>query len=429
MTGGKRWLLAFALALLLCLMAGAAEAFEAQSLTDQLTIMTNRGQSVRAADGDYTTYWQSKDVKHPWMTITCSKPMYGLYLCFRMVPGSYALQVHDGINEKTGKPAWRTIQEGDTRFAHVYYMLPGETSIRIIATEQSVCSMGLNEVFAFGPGEPPSWVQRWQEPVEKADILFLVAHPDDELLFLGGAIPTYAVERKKSVVVAYLTWSNTTRRSEALNGLWSMGVRNYPDFGGFGDRYSTRLSDAYDQVTGQKRAVWMWITEMFRKYRPEVVVTHDPDGEYGHGQHQMMADAAINCYDLAADENQYRESAAQYGTWQVKKLYLHLWGNESNQIHMDWNVPLSSFDGKTGIQLAEEAYALHMTQQNMGIKIHGKFHHFSVAETGGELYPNTVFGLYASRVGPDETHTDFLEHIHTAAEDHAEAEKEEINEN
>ena len=79
--------------------------------------------------------------------------------------------------------------------------------------------------------------------MEKADLLFLIAHPDDELLFTGGAIPTYAVEKGKQVAVAYLTPSNTTRRSEALNGLWAMGVRNYPIFGEFSDRYEVSVID------------------------------------------------------------------------------------------------------------------------------------------------------------------------------------------
>ena len=48
--------------------------------------------------------------------------------------------------------------------------------------------------------------------------------------------------------------------------------------------------------------------------------------------------------------------------------------------------------------------------KNAKVKINRKWHLLSVEETG-TVFSNTTFGLYASTVGPDETHTDFLEHI------------------
>jgi len=125
----------------------------------------------------------------------------------------------------------------------------------------------------------------------------------------------------------------------------------------------------------------------------------------------MIADSAIACVDAAADSAQDPDSAKEWGTWQVKKLYVHLWGDESNQTRFDWEVPLAALGGKTGTEVAEEAYALHVSQQGMGKKYHGKFIPFSVRKYGGELYPNTVFGLYFSTVGPDAAHDDFLENI------------------
>ena len=53
---------------------------------------------------------------------------------------------------------------------------------------------------------------------------------------------------------------------------------------------------------------------------------------------------------------------------------------------------------------------MHVTQTYASFKIGKKWHLMSVEETG-TMYSNTTFGLYASQVGPDETHTDFLEHI------------------
>ena len=300
------------------------------------------------------------------------------------------------------------LMPGDTRFQHTFYALDGVTGVRIYSTQEKAQKMGFNEIFVFGEGEIPDWVQRWEETEGKADILFFSAHPDDELIFLGGAIPTYAVEKQKRVVVAYLSWCNTTRRSEALNGLWSMGVRHYPEFGGFTDSYSKNAKEAYKKLGKDK--VLSWVTEMYRKHQPEVVVTHDLNGEYGHGQHKMMADAAVQGYELAANPEKYPDQVAQYGTWQVKKLYVHLYGDESNQTQFDWTVPLESMGGKTGLELATEAYALHKTQEGAEVKINKKWRKLSVEETGS-YWSNTTFGLYASQVGPDETHTDFLEHV------------------
>ena len=403
----------FAAALMiLALMAGvcaaAEEAAEAGNITEQCEIKPGTPNKVvtKLMDGDYTTYWTCKKARSPQITITSETPMYGLYLCYQKMPETYELQVPSDDGE-----SWETLKEGDTRFHHVFYELDGLNTVRIQATTEGTIEFGFNEIFVFGEGKIPDWVQRWEEPVEKADIMFLAAHPDDELLFFGGAIPTYAAELKRQTLVVYLCYSNTTRRSEALNGLWAMGVRNYPIFGGFRDVYSSKVNDAYKSITGGKKAVQGWLTEIFRKYRPEVVVTHDIDGEYGHGEHKMLADAAMECYDLAADPAEYTESGAEYGLWQVKKLYLHLWGEEGQQTILDWSRPLESMGGKTGIELATEAFALHVSQAGMGRKINGKFHEFSVEETGGALYPNTVFGLCRSEVGEDAEKNDFLENI------------------
>ena len=107
---------------------------------------------------------------------------------------------------------------------HVLLELDGQTHFRIVGDSGKESYLKINEVFVFGDGDLPDWVQRWEPTPEKADLLLLVAHPDDELIFFGGTIPTYAVERGMNVVVAYMSYSNTTRRSELLNGLWHLSL-------------------------------------------------------------------------------------------------------------------------------------------------------------------------------------------------------------
>ena len=404
-------LIPFLVILILLLAALPAAAEEAENLTGTLTVKTvdKPGKTKAITDGSYKSFWESSSRKEPWVVLSSDKPVYGLYLCFQKMPDTYVIQ------KKSGE-GWTTVAEGGSpRFHHVFFELDGIKEIRILSTMEKKNIMGFNEIYAFGQGEVPDWVQKWQEPVDKADLLVMVAHPDDELLFTGGAIPVYGAEMGRSVEVAYLTYSNTTRRSEALNGLWAMGIRHYPEFGPFADRYAKggKLKNAYAEAGGKEK-VLDWVTELYRRYRPEVVITHAENGEYGHPQHKMIADAAVECFTRAADAQKAPNSYQAYGPWQVKKLYLHLYGEEAEQTVLDWDQPLKAFDGKTGADMAVEAFALHVSQKGMGAGKGDKFEEFKVETTGAHKYPYDHFGLQSTTVGPDEAKNDFLEHIDAA---------------
>lgn len=394
----KKWLIA--LLTLLALSLSVAFAAEANDITEdcKFKVCSSGRKYTLMTDKKYTSYWESNKIKTPWIAITApeGKPIAGLYVCFGNMPESWEIQTSDD-----GKD-WFTAVPGDTRFLHAYVALPQPAQhVRLAVTSEKKTALRINDLFVLSEGDLPDWVQVWQPTEEKADILFLSTHPDDELIFFGGAIPTYAVEQQRKVVVAYFTRSNTTRSSELLNGLWHMGVRTYPVIGNFKDSYAKNLKAAYKSAGG-KGKVNEWIVGLYRQYKPEVVVTQDTNGEYGHKQHMMIADAAQNCIALAANEDEFTTSTIAYGTWQVKKLYLHLY--PENQITFDWTIPLKSMNGATGIELAEEAYTLHKTQASSGM---------SVTETGTK-YDNRVFGLAFTTVGEDVRKDDFLENIYDA---------------
>lgn len=86
------------------------------------------------------------------------------------------------------------------------------------------------ELYAFADGRIPDWVQVWEPPCEKADLMVVPTHADDEYLWFGGAIPYYAGELGYNVQVVYLTNHNNARYRchELLDGLWTVGVRHYP---------------------------------------------------------------------------------------------------------------------------------------------------------------------------------------------------------
>ncbi len=392
-----------------------AFAEEAPDLTGQCKI-TVSSQSKRAAkmtDRDYLTGFISDKQKNASIEIAAPKgqPMYGVYVCFggKLVP--WVVEAKHG-----GK--WVGVYQSEGEFAHEYAPLPeGETDVRIRLNADKQAVLAVSELFVFGEGETPAFVQRWQKP-EKADLLVLSGHPDDEILFFGGTIPYYAAERNMQVVVAYLTSGNmsdliknnrvTGRRSELLNGLWEMGLRNYPVVYDFWDKFSKKLDSAYEAVG--KKKVQETMVELLRQYKPEVVVTHDVNGEYGHGIHRVCADVMMHCIPVAAEAANYADSAQKYGAWQAKKLYLHMYNQ--NVIEMDWDQPMAAFGGRTGYQVAEAGYQWHVSQHEAGQKNPetGKFEYF-IVEPRDSKYSCYRFGLAYSTVGYDVIGNDFFENI------------------
>ena len=383
---------------------------EAQEITAQcaITVKSGAAKVERLTDRDWATPNITEKTKNPYVQVNAPAdvPIYGVYVCFGSALTPWEIQAGRGGQ-------WETVYESEGLYAHEYAALPqGEMELRIRPTVQKAVIFNVTELFAFGPGDVPAWVQQWQPAPQKADLLVLVGHPDDEILFLGGTIPYYAGERKMNVVVAYLTCGTNSkgtevRRSELLNGLWAMGVRTYPVFGGFWDAYSKSLDKAYKEWG--KNNVYKWVVGLLRQYRPDVVVSHDVNGEYGHGAHRVCADALMQCIPGAADESAYPDSA-KFGPWQVKKLYLHLY--RQNAVTMDWDQPLSAFGGRTGYQVAADAYTQHQSQAEKGQKNPdtGKFELFQV-EPRDSKTSSYSFGLAYTAVGPDEAGDDFFEHI------------------
>jgi len=201
-----------------------------------------------------------------------------------------------------------------------------------------------------------------------------------------------------AVQVAYLTSSAPYRKLELLDGLWLCGVRNYPDLATFPDTYKLSAREMYKVKGWEEARVMRYVSGLYRRYRPEVVVTHDVNGEYGHGAHKVAADAAQRCVSLAADASYQHQKLAYTMPWQIKKLYLHL--HEQGQIRMNWRMPLNAFDGRTAFDMAEAAFQCHTSQLKTDYKV----------EDWGP-YDNAVFGLAFSTVGEDQTGDDFFENI------------------
>ncbi len=390
--------LLFFLLLLIPLLAFAEEARDIVS-SCSFSSSGGRYSIERIADGDYGTEYFCAKRRHPYIEVTApeGEKICGVYLCF----GDLSIRPWEIQVLKDG--AWSAVASGDGSYAHEYVPLEPADAFRVVNSEDRQTELYLSEIHVFTAGDLPDWVQIWSPTVGKADLMVLAAHPDDEILFFGGTIPYYAGELEMNVVVAYMTCGTYERRSELLDGLWLAGVRNYPVIGTFWDKYSKRLTTAYD--AWGKTSANQFITGLFRTYRPEVVVTHDVNGEYGHGAHRLCADACLACVDYAADSAKWPSLGE---AWQVKKLYTHL---GKNAIEMNWDEPLDHFNGKTGYEVAQAMYEKHVSQQKAGQKNeNGVFEVFRVEPRESD-YSCYRFSLAFSRVGEDELRDDFFENV------------------
>lgn len=318
------------------------------------------------------------------------EPVQGVYLEWFELPAAFTM---DQLTAEGSVLCTETVTEpGLNRY---YPMESGAGGLAIYG--EGDLTLATLRVYPAGP--LPESLQRWEPPAGKCDLLLISAHCDDELLYFGGTIPTYAGERGCRVQLAYMAHGNRLRQNEAMDGLWLCGVRNEPIFLGFRDSYSESLKTAERQWGREK--VLTALTALIRRTKPEVIITHDLEGEYGHGAHRITASCVQEAVALAADPSAEPSSLTEYGAWQVKKLYLHLY--PENALLMDWRVPLAAFNGKTALDMANEAYLCHASQLD---------YHTAVHDAGDDNC--AAFGLAFTAVGPDEEKDDFLEHIDPA---------------
>ncbi len=383
-------------ALLLCLLlvCCAASAEEAEDLTPGCTFRSFRGNGVFSAvtDGNLGTYYILLKESGS-LEFSCPGPVQGVSA--RLVyqfskPVAYALEAEHG-------GAWVTVGTGGTYLSEWHPLAEPETHLRIRST--GPISMAIAELRVFGPGDKPAEVQDWHT-IEKCDLMLLTAHPDDETLWFAGLLPTYAGERGLAVQCVLLVPTGGERRQEYLSALWHCGVRAYPEFLNLPDNNGKRPKQQYERWHGENHVLTK-VVAVIRRHRPEVLVTHGEGGEYGHGAHRTAADAAKRCVELAAREDRFPASAAEYGPWQVKKLYLHEYAE--NPVVCDWDRPLAAFGGKTGFDVAEEAFRFHASQVKRG---------WAFTRVGE--HDNTAFGLYMTTVGEDTGTGDLMEHIEPA---------------
>ena len=340
-------------------------------------------------DTKVSTAWMPTK-RQPALTVTIPQAAGATLMTieWKVIPDSFTVELYGDGNQLISS---ETLSTG--RYADWVALTE---AVRTAMITPFGAEVGISTLRVYGQTYSRHAVQQWEDVPEKIDMLVVSTHQDDELLFLGGTIPYYCWRDDVTLAVMYMTDCGRVRMREALDGLWTAGLRSYPITLGMEDKYSLNR----DQAGGRWRKYEpdVLVVRALRRYKPEVIVCQDFNGEYGHGQHQYTVQLLADCLKLANDPTFDPQSVAQWGVWQVKKMYSHLYAE--NRIIMKWDQPLDSTGVITPMFLAKEAYDKHRTQQAS----------FSM-EYHGELYDNTIFGLYYSAVGPDVEKNDFMENV------------------
>lgn len=364
-------------------------------LNSECTIDVEMKHTAYLYDGRIPTRWEAPSAGGAIeITFPSDKTVCALAVSYLTVPDEGTLRIYDAQNTLMEESP--LVDASFTPRTALYPIPPHARSVQL-----SVSGRGaISELYVLEDGRIPVCIQDWQKPAEKWDLMLISTHQDDEHIFFGATIPLYA-STDRDVGIVYMADCGEDRYLEALNGLWSAGMRKYPVFLGMRDGIRKSLGAAYS-YWGGKEAVVAALVEQIRTYQPEVILTHDLGGEYDNFQHMATARCVIEAVTAAADPAYLLDEGAPNAPWQAKKLYLHLYDSEA-VVDFDWNAQMPGYDGMSGFDVSKMAYSYHRSQQKL------------VSYNLSRKADNSLFGLYLSTVGPDTGKNSLFENIDDAS--------------
>jgi LmbE family N-acetylglucosaminyl deacetylase len=164
------------------------------------------------------------------------------------------------------------------------------------------------------------------------------AHPDDESFGIGGTLAQYAAAGYNVYYVCGTRGEVGEVPSEMLKGYKSiadlrthelecaakaLGLKDviylgYRDSGMAGtpdNKHPNALAGApTEKVAGQ-------IVKILRELKPEVVITSDPNGGYGHPDHIAIYKATVLAFEACSNPKKYPKAGLPF---QPQKLYFHV---------------------------------------------------------------------------------------------------------
>jgi LmbE family N-acetylglucosaminyl deacetylase len=178
--------------------------------------------------------------------------------------------------------------------------------------------------------------------------LIAVAHPDDEAFGYGGLITKYVREGVDVYLIVSTNGDVGTVSPEFLNGYKSvaelrlaeldcaaakLGFKKvfklgYKDSGMMGSETS---KDPACSWQAPREELARKVTEVIREVRPQVILTFNKYGGYGHPDHIAIQRATTDAFTLAGDANYVTPGLEPY---QPQKLYY----SSMATLMMRWNI-------------------------------------------------------------------------------------------
>jgi LmbE family N-acetylglucosaminyl deacetylase len=270
-------------------------------------------------------------------------------------------------------------------------------------------------------------------------LLAAFGHPDDESFGMGGTLSLYAANGHRVELIcatrgevgeisdpALASPENLglVRENELRCSAASMGIRppillGYRDSGMLGspDNDDPRSFYRADRVEAVGKVAY-WI----RSIRPDVVVTFEPGGGYGHPDHTTIHQVTLAAIDAAADPAMYPEQLSDgVRAHQTPKLYYtalprqffrkmaekmlaagidlsSISGVREGSLDQ-WGMPdelvTSMIDVSTMLDRKLEAFWCHRTQ------LHPSGPFSTALRMGGEVWSEPMSTEYYQRVRPD----------------------------
>lgn len=157
-----------------------------------------------------------------------------------------------------------------------------------------------------------------KQPYLGKKILVILAHPDDETFGMGGTLGKYAALGAEIEYVCVTRGEAGEVSPQFLEGYGSAGARReqelldaaavlgisqvhflgYRDSGMPGSEANAHSNALTNQPV---ETVAAKLVEHIRRFRPDIILTHDPVGGYHHQDHIHVHLAALKAWDFAAN--------------------------------------------------------------------------------------------------------------------------------
>lgn len=244
----------------------------------------------------------------------------------------------------------------------------------------------LTTLFAQQPKKPNA--SEIYESITKLNflgsVLYVAAHPDDENTRLIAYMSNHVKARTAYLSVTRGDGGQNLIGPEIRELLGVIRTQELLAARGVdgGEQMFTRANDfGYSKHPNETLKVWdkdkvlgdvVWA---IRKFRPDIIINrfNDDATRGNHGHHTSSAMLSIEAFDLAGDENQFKDQLDHTSVWQPKSLYFntHWWFygsrenfekvDKSNMVNFDIGVyyPLK---GLSNNELASMASSQHLCQ-------------------------------------------------------------------